>query len=89
MLFIGGYEDSSLQKLHKSDQTANELITCIKTVLVLNYQNRFLQKYINQIAEPIEDTIKIGVKIGFLYGLAFFILDLVVGLSLYISVLII
>jgi hypothetical protein len=45
MLFIGGYEDSSLQKLHEAEQIANELIVSIKTALVLNYQGRLLEKY--------------------------------------------
>lgn len=45
MLFIGGYEDSSLQQRHKADQIATELISSFKTVLVLDYQNRLLEKY--------------------------------------------
>ena len=45
MLFIGGYEDTSFQKMHKADQVANELITTIKTSFVLNYQEKLLDKY--------------------------------------------
>jgi ABC-type bacteriocin/lantibiotic exporter with double-glycine peptidase domain len=45
MLFIGGYEDSSLQKSSKADRISYELILNIKTAFALNYQERMLEMY--------------------------------------------
>lgn len=86
MLFIGGYEDTSLQKMHRADQIANELIGTIKTSLILNYQDKLLDKYKREIDEPIIDNLKVGAKIGGLYGSALLILEFVTGLALYLSV---
>lgn len=88
MLFIGGYEDSSLQQRYRADQIANELITSFKTVLVLDYQARLLEKYRQAISEPFMTTITTGVKIGMLYGSGHLILDIVVGLALYFAIVI-
>jgi ATP-binding cassette subfamily B (MDR/TAP) protein 1 len=88
MLFIGGYEDSSLELMHEADQIANELIVSIKTALALNYQDRLLEKYKRFIDEPLLDILKVGAKIGVLYGCASLILEVVVGLALYLVVVI-
>lgn len=47
MLFIGGYEDETLDRHDGSDRIANETIVNIKTVLALNCQNLMTNKYIS------------------------------------------
>ena len=86
MLFIGGFEDSSLQQRQRADQIANEFIANYKTVLVLDYQERLLTKYRSVISEPFRTTLITGAKIGLLYGSGHLILDFVVGIALYLAI---
>jgi hypothetical protein len=74
--------------MHHADQVANELIVSIKTALVLNYHERLLEKYKGFVEEPLLVTLKVGAKIGLFYGCAYLILEVVVGLSLYLSIII-
>lgn len=85
MLFIEGYEDSSLQQRNRTDQIATELISSFKTVLVLNYQDRLLEKYRQAITELFKTTLITGGKIGLLYGSGHLILNIVVVLALYLA----
>lgn len=48
-----------------------------------------LDKYRKTINVPFLDTMKSGGKIGLLYGSGFFILDLVIGISIYILIIIV